>query len=383
MRLSHYKKIIFLIICIFIIFNNGNSEGKRKIVRVLNSIDSATKLEIVTSPKEGSVLDVGDYIRIKVIYDINKYDKNRDYSLWLGVKPDKFWGMSFDQSKYKHYRLNKKSGVLNFKIKLTESPFRLYGRRWKMNSKGEYHVMARLQYQPAPGEDVTFARTMKLFKRKKGWSEKNESTWIKRSTRSRTRDRAKPLSKLDQEFVDALYAKDIKKAEEFLKKGADVNVWIRGQSALNRMVWARKKDPIRLLIKYNVDMRPKRNQKLTPLMVYTVLEDKKKIRELVKNGADIDAQEFRSATALRIASKANCVEIIKLLLELGADVNRDPEAIIWAAGYGHKETVKLLIKHNADVNAKARWGETALSRAKKKNHLEVVKILKAAGAKDD
>ncbi len=61
------------------------------------------------------------------------------------------------------YPITKKSGKLSFKIKLTKTNFRLYGKRWTINKKGEYKIMVRLQHRVAPGaRGTTFAEASKI-----------------------------------------------------------------------------------------------------------------------------------------------------------------------------------------------------------------------------
>jgi ankyrin repeat protein len=80
-------------------------------------------------------------------------------------------------------------------------------------------------------------------------------------------------------------------------------------------------------------------------------------------------------------------KIVELLLEKGADVNaKDKDgnvtALIMAASNGHTETVKFLLERGADVNAKDNDGFTALKAARKAGHLDIVQLLKKAGAKE-
>jgi ankyrin repeat protein len=89
----------------------------------------------------------------------------------------------------------------------------------------------------------------------------------------------------------------------------------------------------------------------------------------------------------------NDLEKVKQLLDEGADVNAKNKdgltGLMHAAWKGHKEVVKLLLESGADVNAKDECGWTALKLAlhfsywkDNHNHKEIVELLKSYGAKE-
>ena len=55
---------------------------------------------------------------------------------------------------------------------------------------------------------------------------------------------------------------------------------------------------------------------------------------------------------------------------------------MWAAHRGYKQAVELLLQAGADVNLKNRGGYTALAIAEFNGYKDVVRFLKAAGAKE-
>ncbi len=77
----------------------------------------------------------------------------------------------------------------------------------------------------------------------------------------------------------------------------------------------------------------------------------------------------------------------QILLLNGANINYRPASylgqtpLMLAALNNRKELVTFLLANGADINAKNEEGWTALSRAQEFGHNEVVKILKAHGAK--
>jgi ankyrin repeat protein len=54
----------------------------------------------------------------------------------------------------------------------------------------------------------------------------------------------------------------------------------------------------------------------------------------------------------------------------------------WASLKGHTEVVRLLLGRGADVHAKATDGYTSLRRARENKHVEIIRLLEMAGAKE-
>jgi len=79
------------------------------------------------------------------------------------------------------------------------------------------------------------------------------------------------------------------------------------------------------------------------------------------------------------------LEIAETLLIAGLNPNQrygDAETPIMRAAYfGDFPMIRLLLRHGADINAKSKEGKTALSIARKRAHLEVVRALLDLGAK--
>jgi len=57
-------------------------------------------------------------------------------------------------------------------------------------------------------------------------------------------------------------------------------------------------------------------------------------------------------------------------------------ALTLAVIRGHTDTVKVLLAEGADLNARDRFGETALTCAKRCGHMKITRLLKEAGAKE-
>ncbi|KAJ5513368.1 NACHT nucleoside triphosphatase [Penicillium fimorum] len=107
-------------------------------------------------------------------------------------------------------------------------------------------------------------------------------------------------------------------------------------------------------------------------------------QDLIRKGADINAQGGRYGNALQAASAKGDQEIVKLLLDNGADTNAQGgeygNALQVASANGHQEIVKLLLDNGADINAQGGYYGNALQATSVEDHQEIVKILLDNGA---
>jgi hypothetical protein len=117
------------------------------------------------------------------------------------------------------------------------------------------------------------------------------------------------------------------------------------------------------------------------------------VKLLMAKGADVNAKTNKGTTALYVAATLNYRDLAKLLLDKGADVNyrgnasdrslHDGDrvtALMGAAAMGNPYVAKLLLDRGADVNARTNSGDTALMFAAFSGQLEFVKLLLAKGA---
>lgn len=113
--------------------------------------------------------------------------------------------------------------------------------------------------------------------------------------------------------------------------------------------------------------------------------DWKSAMNLIDAGADIEALNFFSRTALMVAAAEGEVKVCKFLIEKGAKIDaRDKRywetPLIQAAQCGKNNVCRLLIEKGADVNAANHGGWTALMYAASANDVVTCHLLLKSGA---
>jgi len=104
------------------------------------------------------------------------------------------------------------------------------------------------------------------------------------------------------------------------------------------------------------------------------------VKTLLENKANVNASCTDGATALFTAAWNGHVEVVKTLLDNEANVNASrtddgATALYIAAHEGHVEVVKTLLDNKANVNASCTDGEKPIDVARRKCHVDVVKLL--------
>ena len=102
----------------------------------------------------------------------------------------------------------------------------------------------------------------------------------------------------------------------------------------------------------------------------------------------ITDEELQAISGLHAAAEAGDLEAVKQFLKEGTDVNcvagkASYRILHKAARAGDKAMVSYLIQQKASVNARAISGLTPLDLAIKKDHREIVQLLRENGGKTD
>ena len=110
---------------------------------------------------------------------------------------------------------------------------------------------------------------------------------------------------------------------------------------------------------------------------------------LLERGADPNVYSPGDGSPLTTAAREGYTEIVQLLLDRGARIDDvilgDENALMQASASGHADLVRLLITRGADVNSRAVEGSrvrTPLSLARGGGHIEIERMLLAAGARE-
>jgi ankyrin repeat protein len=103
------------------------------------------------------------------------------------------------------------------------------------------------------------------------------------------------------------------------------------------------------------------------------------VKQLLKDGADVDIRSSNNETPLHFAAYRGHLEIAKVLVSHGADINAVEESnfspLHDAVEEGHVEITDFLLTQGADINIKNNNNRTAMHIAYSKDYLYIFSLL--------
>jgi len=104
-----------------------------------------------------------------------------------------------------------------------------------------------------------------------------------------------------------------------------------------------------------------------------------RIKELLEQGADVNAKNGLGWTPLHYAAEKGYLEVVRLLVEKGANINARTKLgmtpLHWAAEKGHLYVVRFLLEAGANPALRDNKGKTPANLAREKGHGNVAKII--------
>lgn len=122
------------------------------------------------------------------------------------------------------------------------------------------------------------------------------------------------------------------------------------------------------------------------ILIASLEDDKKGIKDAIKNKANLNTKNQYGNTPLMLASEYGNQNAVKALIEAGVNINETSKdsytPLMWACYKGHYDIVKLFIDNGVNMNYKDKSRkECALIIAAAKGHKENVRLLLMSGAK--
>ncbi len=124
---------------------------------------------------------------------------------------------------------------------------------------------------------------------------------------------------------------------------------------------------------------PARHSGSGTLVDAAVKGDAGQVRQLISQGAEVDATDPASRTALFYAAEKGHTDVVEVLIRAGANLNAKDNLgntpLHFAAVQGHIEVCRLLLDGGADANAKNLTGGTPAAMARVGGHDQIVELL--------
>ena len=184
------------------------------------------------------------------------------------------------------------------------------------------------------------------------------------------------------ELLKAVNAGDVPTVAGFIDKGLDPNTTDReGQTLLMTASRLGHLELVKLLVARKASVT-RRNPYGDTALMFAALKGQVAVAQfLITHGGQVNQTGW---APLHYAAFEGRTEMVKLLLSKGAEKDavapNGYSSLMLAARNGHLEAARMLLYADADVAIKAPDGQTALGIAKEKKSLQLMELLKRAGA---
>ncbi|WP_264687638.1 ankyrin repeat domain-containing protein [Wolbachia endosymbiont (group B) of Erynnis tages] len=165
-----------------------------------------------------------------------------------------------------------------------------------------------------------------------------------------------------------------------LDRGANLKATeMYGRASLDLAIQKGYEDIVEVLKQKQLDLDKE-------LLISTEKGDLEKVRDGIRQGANVNVQDGQGWTPVFLAIQKNNFNIVELLLNNNADIKvKDNEGwtpIHWTVQLGSLDVVKRLVERGADVNALTADGRTPLDIARDKGYDNVVNYLEEELSKE-
>lgn len=187
-----------------------------------------------------------------------------------------------------------------------------------------------------------------------------------------------------QEFEDAVHKSDSTKTAEILKLHPEFaldETYFWGEGILMKPVQHQERALTELLLSYGAKVPD--ILKWTQAYYFKFYDS---AAHIMAHGMNSNTMSWHHVTILHDMAQKGFIDKAELLVKYGADINPIEEEyqstpLGMAARWGHVEMVDYLIGKGADLNKSGASWATPLEWAKKKQHVEIERMLINAGAR--
>lgn len=183
-------------------------------------------------------------------------------------------------------------------------------------------------------------------------------------------------------LMSAAQNEDTRFLRQLIKAGLNVSAKNSdGVSAIVIAARSGKAEGLKALIEAGASLGPQTKDLNDALMLAMESEAPGLVNILFDAGAEARAQDSDGKTALMSAAEHGHLAVVQALIDAGAELNATDNDGWTAVMYADEvEVARVLINAGADLTIKNKDGETALTRARRYDRTDLLKLLESRGA---